>query len=120
MAKWADYLISAVSYNPNRQIMEVEVHEDLDGKMGPVELVDKLTIAHNIRRGKKYVTIFRRLETWKRGEQVNLFRVDGDPYLRTDKNKVPLDNLGDLPNIDYTKKKDPSLNSTTLTSEKKN
>ena len=122
MVKWADYLISAVSYNPNREITEVQVHQDLDGKMGPAEIVDKLTIAHNIRRGKSYVTIFQTLNSWKKGEYVNLFRIDGTPYIRIDKNKVNLDNLGELANIDYSKKKDPpssSLSSTTPTSEKK-
>ena len=109
MAKWADYLVTAVSYDPNREIMEVEVHEDLDGRMGPAEMTDKLTMSHNMRKGKTYMTVFRTLGSWKRGEQIRMFSVGGNPYFRIDKNKVSLDNLGDIPDIDYSKKKDPSL-----------
>ena len=119
MAKWADYLIPAVLYNSDREIIKVQVHEDLDGKVGPAEIVDKLDIAHNMKKGKTYVTIHKTLNSWRLGERVNLFSVGGDPYLRIDKNKVDLDNLGDIPDIDYSKKKDPSLNNITHTSEKK-
>ena len=33
-------------------------------------------------------------ETWKRGNKVRGYLVEGDYYLRIDKNKVNLDNLG--------------------------
>ena len=108
MTKWADYLISAVSYNQNRHIIEVEVHEDLDGVMGPEQLMDKLTITHNIRKGKTFVTIFKTSDSCTLGQKVNLYSVDGNPYLRIDKNRVNLDNLGELSSIDYNKKKTTS------------
>jgi len=118
MAKWADYLVSAASYDPDREITGVEVHEDLDGRMGPAEIIDKLTMSHNMRKGKSYVTIFRTLDSWRRGQEINMFSVGGNPYIRIDKNRVSLDNLGDIPDIDHTKKKDPSLTDTTPTGEK--
>jgi hypothetical protein len=34
--------------------------------------------------------------TWKKGEKIRGFSVDGEYYIRTDKNKVNLDNLGML------------------------
>ncbi len=118
MAKWADYLVAAASYDSNREIVEAEVHEDLDGKMGPAEIVDKLTISHNMQKGKTYMTIFKTLNSWRRGERVHMFSVGGSPYLRIDKNKVSLDNLGDVPEIDYSKKKDPPLTYTAPTGDR--
>ena len=118
MVKWADYLVSAVSYNQNREITEVQVHEDLDGKMGSAEFVDKLTVSHNMRKGKTYVTIIKALDSWKRGLEIRLYSVGGEPYLRIDRNKVNLDNLGDIPEVDPSKKKDRSLTGTTRTGDK--
>ena len=101
MGAWADYLISAVSYNPNREIIEVEVYEDLGDKVSFPQLVDKLTITHNIRQGKKYITIYKTLNNWRRGDPVYLHIVGGSPWLRIDDNKTALDNLGMLPSINY-------------------
>jgi len=119
MAKWADYLVSAVSYSPNREIIEAEVHEDLDGKIGRTETVDKITMSHNMRKGKTYITVFKTLNSWKRGQEIHLYSVNGHPYLRIDRNKVNMDHLGDIPDIDHNKKKDPPLTLTTPTGEKK-
>ena len=96
MAKWADYLISEVRYNPNHhRILQVKQHVDLDGEISEGEIVDAAVVASNIKKGKSYMTIHNgSSETWKRGEMIRGFQVDGEYHIRIDKNKVGLDNLG--------------------------
>ena len=96
MVKWADYLISEVRYSPDhKRILQVKQHEDLDGEVGEAEIVERHIVSSNIKKGKTYMTIHNGgSETWKRGERIRTFLVDGEYHIRADKNKVALDNLG--------------------------
>ena len=96
MAKWADYLISEVRYSPDHsRILQVKQHEDLDGEIGKGEIVDIADVADNLKKGKSYMTIYNgSSETWKRGERIRGFIVDGEYHIRIDKNKVARDHLG--------------------------
>ena len=98
MAKWAKYLISEVRYSPDhKRILQVKQHMDLDGKVGEGEIVDRDIVSSNIKKGITYMTIHNgSSKTWKKGDKVRGFRFDGDYYIRVDKNKVNLDNLGML------------------------
>lgn len=98
MAKWAQYLISEVRYSPDhKRILQVKQHVDLDGEVGEGEIVDRDIVSSNIKKGITYMTIHNGSSTtWKKGDKVRGFRFDGDYYIRVDKNKVNLDNLGML------------------------
>ena len=99
--KWADFVISAVKRGPGMgRISQVQVHRDQGKSLGQPEIVDKIMVAHNIKKGKKYVTIFKINETdWEPGEYVRAFVKDGEAFIRSDDNKVTLDNLGTLPDL---------------------
>jgi len=98
MAKWADYLISAVRYSPDhRLITEIKQIEDADDSVGQESVVDRSIVAANIKKRKTYMTIFNAGSNWKKGSKVKTFNVDGDYYIRADNNKVNRDNLGILP-----------------------
>jgi len=98
MVKWAEYLISEVRYSPDhKRILQVKRHRDLDGEVSEGEIVERNVVSSNIKKGITYVTIHNGSSTtWKKGNVVRGFRVDGDYYIRVDKNKVNLDNLGML------------------------
>jgi hypothetical protein len=75
----------------------VKQHRDLDGEVSEGEIVERDVVSSNIKKGITYVTIHNGTSTtWKRGDVVKAFIVDGDYYIRVDKNKVNLDNLGML------------------------
>jgi hypothetical protein len=99
--KWADFVISAVKRGPVMgRISQVRVHRDQGKSLGQAEIVDTIEVAHNIKKGKKYVTVFKISETdWEPGEYVRAFVKDGEAFIRSDDNKVTLDNLGTLPDI---------------------
>ena len=96
MEKWADYLISEVQYGTNHQIQQVKLHTEVDDGISEGQHVDRSQIAHNIKKGKTYKTIFRSLKGWKIGDDIRLNRVNGDHFIRIDKNKVEQDFLGPI------------------------
>ena len=98
MVKWAEYLISEVRYSPDhKRILQVKQHKDFDGEVSEGEIAERDVVSSNIKKGITYVTIHNGSSTtWKKGNVVRGFRVDGDYYIRVDKNKVNLDNLGML------------------------
>ena len=98
MVKWAEYLISEVRYSPDHhRIVQVKQHKDLDGDVSEGEIVDVANVASNLKKGMSYMTIHNgSSETWKRGEKIRGFQIDGEYHIRVDKNKVNQDNLGML------------------------
>lgn len=98
MAKWADYLISAVRYSPDhRLITEMKQIEDTEDSVEQETVVGRSVVAANIKKRKTYMTIISEGANWKKGSKVKTFNVDGDYYIRADNNKVNRDNLGPLP-----------------------
>ena len=102
MSNWADFAISAVKRGPGLGLIsQVQVHEDRGKEFGPAVIVGKHEVASDIKRGKKYITIFRTTETdWEQGDYVRSYVKDGEAHIRTDDIKVDSDNLGTLPDIE--------------------
>ena len=96
MTEWADYLISEVRYSPDHhRVLQVKQHKETDEGVSEGEIVDAAEVASNLKKGKSYMTIHSgSSETWKRGEKIRGFQVNGEYHLRIDQNKVNLDNLG--------------------------
>jgi uncharacterized phage infection (PIP) family protein YhgE len=101
MKKWADYLISEVSYDSEHLISIATRHQDTDSGITKGKSVDRLTIASDIKNGFTYITIYSGNNSWKPGNKLRTFSIGGNPYLRIDKNKAKLDYLGDLPESSF-------------------
>ena len=100
LEKWANHLISAIRYSPDHKyITELVQHEDQDNSISEGSIVKKLDVTDAIKKGNSYMTIYNSNDTWKIGERIRLFMVEGEVFIRTDKNKVDRDNLGLLPEI---------------------
>ena len=99
MGKWADFLVSGVKYDSNRKITQVIQHKDLDDIIGDGEVIDRATLATNLKSGLSYFTLFNGDSKWRLGDKINFIRVGGEYSIRTDKNKVEFDNLKFLPEI---------------------
>ena len=100
MGEWADYLISAAKFDSNRKIIQVRQHKDSGEDIGKGELIDRDTLATNLKKGVSYCTIFNGNSSWKKGDPVNFIRVGSEYAIRTDSNKVEFDNLKMLPEIE--------------------
>ena len=101
MKKWADYLISEVSYDSEHLISIAMRHQDADSGITKGTFIDRLTIASDIKNGFTYITIYSGINSWKYGNKLRTFSIGGSPYIRIDKNKVKLDYLGDLPESSF-------------------
>ena len=110
MIKWADYLISEVSYDSNHLISKIKRHRDDGDSIGDGEIIDRTTLADGLGHGTSYMTTYSALNKFRIGERVVYFRAFEHHYIRTDKNKVNTDNLGNLPGLgESALDKTPSL-----------
>ena len=113
MAKWADYLISQVSYDQDHIITKVMQHRDIGNKISSGEIVDRNVIATNLGHGDKYMTMFGGLGKIRMGKNVRYFRAYDDHFIRIDDNKVMSDNLGQIPQLNGTNQEEkPALTNT--------
>jgi hypothetical protein len=101
MAKWADYLISAVRYNQaGTHIDRVMSHPDNGDSVGTGSEVTRQRVVALLDGGTTFMTIYKNpndSNKWVRGAEVGIVTIDGTKYIRTDADKTKLDNLGDLP-----------------------
>ena len=97
--RWADFLISAVRYTADRnRISKARVHEDLGTTVGHPFEESRSDVIKKLEAGKTYCTIIQSTSgNWKKGQTVHVAVVDGDKFIRTDRNSVKQDNLGELP-----------------------
>ena len=110
MAKWADYLISQVSYDSSHLITNVKQHRDNGNKMGVGEIVDRNTLTNNLGHGVRYMTVYGDLGRVQMGKNVRYFKAYEHHYVRIDNNKVMTDNLGELPHLDESQQEEkPAL-----------
>jgi hypothetical protein len=100
MAKWADYIITAVGYDRNEtHIVEVEIRPDTGSDIGQASHATRQQIVDAIKRGVTFVTAYVHDRRWHRGEDVHVVVIGGVKYIRTDRNYVRADNLGALPRL---------------------
>jgi hypothetical protein len=101
MAKWADYLISAVRYSNSlsgRYISHLRVHKDNGDSAGTEESWTKSEVVASINIGNSFITVYKNLNNqWTRGEDIRVVVINNQSYLRTDANNISKDNLENLP-----------------------
>ena len=99
MAKWADYLISAVRYNDDHEkIVKVIRHEDKDSSVGTGEERTRSSVVGDLQNDITYCTIIKNNDgKWNKGAEVHIVYVNSIAFIKTDKNNTPKDNLENLP-----------------------
>ncbi|AZZ60438.1 DUF3892 domain-containing protein [Oenococcus sp. UCMA 16435] len=104
MSKWADYLIYAVHYadEPYRKhIAEVRTHKDLDDKIGretyPFSKDDVIRYIESTDHRRTFCTIYKDNNgQWDQGKRVIVETVGSEKYIKTERNGIRADNLGEL------------------------
>jgi hypothetical protein len=71
LKKWADYLISEVSYDKNHLISRAKRHVDSDDGISNGNFVDRIKICSDINNGLSYITIYNNISTWKKGNKIS-------------------------------------------------
>jgi Protein of unknown function (DUF3892) len=98
MSKWADYGVFEVRYSTDpKRIAEIKVRKDNDERFGPVIQWSKDKAVTELVSGTTLITVFEKNGTPTKGALVEKFPMNGTWYIRTDADKIPEDNLGELP-----------------------
>ncbi len=99
VAKWADYLISAVQYNQGETHIDyVKEHIDKGDSVGAATVSARSTVVSRIKTGTTYVTVTMNSENkYVKGASVEVITVDGVEYIKTVADSTKKDNLGELP-----------------------
>jgi len=99
MTKWADYLVSAVRYEPgsnNRIITYFKVHEDIGNSIGESRTWTKDELLNELIRGKTFATILKDQNgKWIKGEEVTISSFK-EIFVRSDFKNVPGDYLQNI------------------------
>ena len=101
MAKWADYLISAVKFSDkggHHYISHVWLHEDTGDSVSSGKEQTKDEVIKLIDKEKTIKTIRWNYQTakWSQGAVVQTEKLDGVRYLRTHPDATKSDNLDNL------------------------
>ena len=100
MAKWADNLISAVSFNDaGTHITKVWTHADEGKSVGKGYLEARSTVVANIEAGQSYSTILPNGKGWTYGARVLIDKVDGETFIKTKPDSSKKDILDKPPPI---------------------
>lgn len=91
-----DYFISAKREDFLGRITHLKVHANQNGRpSSDYSTQTKDQVVNSIESSKEYYTWYSN----KVGAKVNVVKVNGNKYLRTDRNETPKDNLENLPNF---------------------
>ena len=93
--KWADYVIVAVRYDPDRtHITHVQLHRDDGRSLGPQQLWTRNQVIDAIQHHMTFATAFTYVGVHFKDEDVRLVRVGDSSYLRTDAKRTAQDDFG--------------------------
>ena len=97
--KWADWLISAARFNQTGTLIEkVRCHFDLVSEVGSSIELTREEIIEQMMAGLSFCTIVTTSGgQWEKGEEVHLFPVKGEDFLKTLADFYKKDNLDNLP-----------------------
>jgi hypothetical protein len=101
MAKWADWLILRVRYNPaHTHIDSVEVVPDLGETFGPRQVWTRLQVIQTIQAGQTVITAppsTTKPGSVDKGANVEVVPIGDDLFIKTVRDNTKRDNLGELP-----------------------
>lgn len=97
--KWADFCITRVKYRRDRAaIVEVEARADLGESLGAAHRFSRQAVVEALLlKRTSWVTAPIRDGKYVLGADVDVVKIHGEYFLRTDRNASKSDNLGQLP-----------------------
>jgi hypothetical protein len=99
MSERADFYVEKVHFTKDHNhIMRVLVRQDSESKLSKPADMARKQILSNIQSGKRFMTIFRNENgKYRRGQRITSVHVNGEEFLRTDRNVINQDHLEGLP-----------------------
>lgn len=106
--KWADYIVTAVAYNPNHShIVQVHVRQhvitsDANYLIDPPTIYSRQQVVTLLKQNRSFLTATWTGSRWNKGEDIRIVPFHNIEYIRTDNNAKESDNLGNLPEFQPT------------------
>jgi hypothetical protein len=98
MNKWADYCISHVRFNPEKtHIYQVKVLEDGSDRLLDIGIWTRTEVLNSLNDGKTFCTIIEGTNAWEMEAIVKKVTINNKDYIKTIKDSIEKDNLGNLP-----------------------
>lgn len=97
--KWADYVITAVRFNPNgTHIQMVQLRTDDGQQLSAAYEATRTEVIHFLEQGYTLCTALHvGGDGVRKGAAVKIVEIDGDTFIRTRADNTRADNLGRLP-----------------------
>jgi Protein of unknown function (DUF3892) len=96
--KWADYLITAVSFNASGTHIEaVEIRPDEGDKAGSASRASRAQVVTWLESGYMFCTATVSGGNWQKGAEVKIVTIEGTKYIKTKADGIKKDNLDNLP-----------------------
>lgn len=96
--KWADYCISAVSFNSGHtHIDKVKARKDLGEKLDAEIIYTRAEIVSAINAGNTFVTVVMSNGSLSIGQPVFVVTINGVKFIKTVRDNTTKDNLDNLP-----------------------
>jgi hypothetical protein len=94
-SKWADYVITAVRFNPaGTHIEEVRVREDTGDKLTAATTKTRASVVSQIEAGYSYCTATEGSDgKWQCGAAVKIITIGGERFIKTKPDSIKKDNL---------------------------
>lgn len=97
--KWADYIITAVRFNPaGTHISNVQIRADKGDTAGSPSEATRLQVVAALEEGTTFCTATVGSNgKFQKGAAVKIIVIDGKKFIRTKNDGIEKDNLDDLP-----------------------
>lgn len=102
-SKWADFLVCEVHHGDDPDVIEsvrVKLHyHNINKISGLVVTFSKVDVIKALNAGYTFKTIIwnEKSDNYSEGSVVDIVKIDGKKYIRTDRNATGKDNLDNLP-----------------------
>lgn len=98
MAKWADYVVTGASYDrDHKHIVAVKGYADTENNLGPAFQHTRAQVVSNIKNNISYCTARIVEGKYNRGQNVVTITIGVHEFIKTERNNLEEDNLGELP-----------------------
>lgn len=97
MPDWPNYVITAVKYDGTK-IDSVRRRRSVDGTLSdPIE-IPRRAVAQDLEYGVEYCTAIRNADDeWERGDDVEVYELNDELFIKTEEGNRSADNLEGLP-----------------------
>jgi Protein of unknown function (DUF3892) len=97
-AKWADYLITAVSFNASGTHIEaVQIYPDEGDKVGSASQASRVQVVAWLESGYTFCTAISSGGKWHMGASVKIVIIDNQQFIKSKADSSKFDNLDNLP-----------------------